>query len=215
MTILLGFRNQRFDNDEPLYCTTGTEFVWNRRNGELIEYDTLVAAMSLETYTPKTNEIGMPSLAYQQDHSVGPQIGWGEGTGTIPASNTPTNGEDFTAASGATPPTGWTDGGVADYQVAGGVLTMTNDAVGDDTMTQTQTVVADTDYVAYFAIDSVSGVVTVSADGNALTVDGPGVYRIPYTMAALDVDADLVVTISGIGSVSIDYIRNILASEEV
>ena len=217
MTLMIGHKNQRFDNAEPLYCTTGTEYVWNRHTGKLIEHDTLVAQMAQITYTPKANEIGLPSYGWQQGHTVGPWIGWGESAGgAIPVSNTVTNGEAWTAATGTTPPTGWTDSGVSGYETDGSTLVMTNAAAGADTLTQTQTVVAETDYVCYISIISASGAATVSADGGAeIPVSGMGVVRIPYTMAALDTDADIVLTVTGVGHIEVEYIRNILASEEV
>lgn len=216
MTIVLGYRNQRYDDAEPLYCTTGTEFVFNRHTGRLITHESLVASMALDSYTLGANEMGVPSYEWQQLHSTGPQISWGEGIGgDVPASNTVTNGELWSDASGVTPPTGWTDAGAASYGISNGVLTIANAAAGVDSMTQTQTILAETAYVAYIGIVSAEGVATVSVDGNVTSVSGPGTVRVEYSTVALDVDADIVLAIDGIGHIEVDYVRNILATDEV
>ena len=81
MTILLGFRNQRFDNAVPLYVDISNGMVLNRLNGKQLTLASLNAAMTAESYTPKTGEIGKAPQAWLDANH-----GWWDGQATAPTS---------------------------------------------------------------------------------------------------------------------------------
>ena len=58
MALLLGFRNQKFDDAVPLYVDIGNGMVLNRISGKQLTMPSLTAAMTAEGYTPKPGEVG-------------------------------------------------------------------------------------------------------------------------------------------------------------
>lgn len=211
-TVNLGYQTQRYDNDEPIYCLTGSEFVWNRIRRKLVEYASLTSQMSDVSHTPDAEEIGLPSYGFQTRNPIG--ISWGEGVGDIAASNVVTNGESFTAAAGATPPTGWTKTGDPVFTAHDDGLDMLNSGSGDATLVQNVTVVDATAYILYVQILGNTGPGTVAEVGaTAVPIDGPGCVAIPFTSSGTD--DDLVITLSEGSFVHIGYVRCILAADEI
>lgn len=81
MTILLGFRNQKFDDAVPLYVDISGGMLFNRLLRKQITAASLTAAMTAEGYTPKTGEIGKAPQFWLDANE-----GWWDGQATAPTS---------------------------------------------------------------------------------------------------------------------------------
>ena len=64
MAVVLGFRNQKYDDVNPLFFTIDSKFVFNRLSGKLLDKKALADEMTLEGYTPGTKEFGNPPQAW-------------------------------------------------------------------------------------------------------------------------------------------------------
>ena len=64
MSLVIGFRNQRYDNAEPLYATIGNGMVLNRLSKAQVSLASLTAAMTAKGYTPPAGEVGAPSAQW-------------------------------------------------------------------------------------------------------------------------------------------------------
>ena len=140
--IQLGIYDTRYDDAEPLYLTTEQGVrVWDRVKHRWLNWESLVAKASAEGHTWQNREVGIPSLMWQLGNSLATGQRWAPGLDDTSGltSEQVSNGEDFTGASGATPPTGWIAGGTTPaYQLFGGVVGIGNNG-SEQTMTQNLT----------------------------------------------------------------------------
>jgi len=80
MALLLGFRNQKFDDAVPLYVDISGGMLFNRLLRKQITAASLTAAMTAEGYTPKPGEIGKAPQFWLDANE-----GWWDGQATPPA----------------------------------------------------------------------------------------------------------------------------------
>ena len=106
---------------------------------------------------------------------------------TLSGGNLVTNGEDWTGASGTTPPTGWTADGSSTFSVSSGQLTITR-SPGNGQITQTINTVSGQAYTVSTSLVSSSGTgnsFKISIDGvTYIETDTNGQHIVEFTATA-------------------------------
>ena len=118
----------QYDATEPCYLTTTDGvFVFDRVMNRWLEWASLAAKAAAMGHVWAAREVGIPSMEWQADNSRTNGKRWGPGLDETAglASEQVTNGEDWTGATGVTPPTGWTALGNETFEATGGWLTVT------------------------------------------------------------------------------------------
>ena len=196
-----------YDDGEPCFLTTAPGvLVYNRVTRNWVTWASLEAKATAESHSWQTREVGIPSLTWQERNSRISGLVWFPGLDDTAGLSTEavTNGEGWTAAAGATPPTGWTVDGDVDFDLTAGVVTIT--ATDEVTFSQTLTTVAGTVYVLEALLgDATTGDVLVTVDDVSATLgeSGPraGSFR------ALDTSTDVVFTLPAGSVLVLDYVR--------
>ena len=208
MTVQKGLLGHRYDDSEPLYFTTSGDLIWNRITKKWISFVSLEARRVAESADWALREIGIPSIGWKRSH-LNMDFGWGPGlddtSGLV--SELVVNGEAWTDASGSTPPTSWTGLGTATYSLTTGVLTMSNPADGDDTLTQDLTTVVGTVYVLELGVGAATTPnAYVSLNGVEISIGG-GAGAKSMSFKADSTTTELQFTIRDAGVIELDYAR--------
>lgn len=149
MTNQLSIAGVLYEDSEPLYLSTmdGT-LLFNRVTGKWVTWSSLSERATREGWEWSNREIGIPSIQWRINHRTG-GYEWGPGLDDTSglASETVTNGDEFTGASGATPPTGWSATGDPTFQLFPSVVNISGGAVVGGGMEQAQTLTPGAWYV--------------------------------------------------------------------
>jgi len=212
----------RYLDNEPLYCTTANGMVWDRVDRRWLNGASLLAKVTADGHTWQPREAGIPSIEWQlyntqlNGQDFAPP--WDDTSGT--ASEAVVNGEDWTGATDATPPTGWSvDTGVVAFNVnVGNVLEMGMVAAR---MVQTLTLTPGEIYVFETAITFDTSANAMLTFGGVDFPIGPGpdedagsVLKCFSFTAPDSGTADVSFNIlSGVGDIGLKYVRCYLESE--
>lgn len=213
MSHKIGPTGDRYDDAVPLYCTTGSDYVWHRTRRKFIRWSTLSTLAAGASYTWPADEVGVPPIWWQMTHNVGMNLGDGVLPGP-PATNGITNGEAWAGASGATQPTSWTKVGTPTFTLTGGVLYVIHGGTGDAGMSQSVTTTASTKYLVYVKISAVVGSAEIKVGTLTWPVSGTGVAAIPITAAGAATVVQVLTKTAG-SQVWVDYVRAIPAADAI
>ncbi len=185
MGLYVNVHGERYDSSEPCFLTTEQGVrVWDRVKRMWWNWESLVAKATEEGHTWQPREVGIPSLLWQLSNSRKNGKLWAPGLDDTEAlaSELVANGEEWTGATGSTPPTSWTStGGTNTFQIFSGTLNITADPVLGGGMEQVLTGTPGTYYVVEVLneIDTTAGV--------SLTIDG---IHLPIGPGPVDDDGD-------------------------
>ena len=205
-----------YDNEEPCFLTTARgEFVFDRVRHRWLDWASLNAKAIEMSHSWQPREVGIPSIMWQRNNSWTNGQRWAPGLDDTAglSSELVTNGEDWTAATGATPPTGWTADGLGpQFAVDAGVLTFDATAAGSHSLSQDITVEAGTAYVIEVSMGagSVDARFELNGEGFDVPTDG-GSFAVSAVPTGTTVTIDII--IAATGQAVLDYIRVYLESE--
>jgi len=214
MTLQNNIFGQTYDDSEPCFLTTEQGVrVWSCVDNRWFNWLSLVKLAETKTHNWANREVGIPSLTWQEHNSRISGQQWAPGLDDTAGLTTEAvvNGEDWTAAAGATPPTGWAVDGDVDFSLNGGWLTIT--ATDEVTFAQTLTTVEGTYYVLEAAIGGLTtGDVTVEVNGVTVPVGegGDAAFNSVSKCAsfpALGATTDVTFTIPAGGVLELKYVR--------
>ncbi len=209
----IGPTGDRYDDAVPLYCTTGSAWIWHRTRRKFITWSSLSALATAASYTWPADEVGVPPVWWQMTHDPG--VNWGDGvTAGPPATNAITNGEAWAGGGGATAPTDWTKVGTPTFTLTGGVLYVIHGGSGDAGMSQSVTTVAATQYLVYVKVAAVVGSAEIKVGTVTWPVSGTGVAAIPVTAAGAATVVQVITKTAG-SQVWVDYVRGIPMADAI
>jgi hypothetical protein len=203
----LNNRGECYDDGEPCYLSLDSGMLYNRITDKLVTYDSLAARVAEIGHTWANREIGLPSIRWQLDNRYGyvyvPNLADTSGL----ASEAVTNGEVWTGASGATPPTGWDVTGLSpDLTVSNGILSIGANAAGPYSISQDITVTPGTTYIIEVGLAAGTTGSSVSLDGLSLPVTGPANRAFSFTPTSATVTVALTIDDLTVG-MFVDYVR--------
>jgi hypothetical protein len=210
MTLQLNLFGERYSDDEPCFLTIADgRMVYNRVRRSWTKWPALEAAATAKGHTWQFREVGIPSLEWQVHNSrlVGQR--WAPGLDDTAGlgSEAASNGEDFTGATGSTPPTGWDAVGLApNYSAAGGTLTITSIGAGDVGMSQDITVTPMVPMV--LEVQTLAGTTswTIDVNGQSLTLPG-GERRFAVSIVPEASPVTVTLTTTAQGTLNLAYVR--------
>jgi hypothetical protein len=210
MTQQLNLFGERYGDDEPCFLTIADgRMVYNRVRRSWTKWPALAAAAADMGHTWQPREVGIPSLEWQLHNSrlVGQR--WAPGLDDTAGlgSEAASNGENFTGATGSTPPTGWDAVGLApDYTVAGGNLTIISNGAGNVGMSQDITVTPGTPMV--LEVQTLVGTTgwTIDVNGQSLTLPG-GERQFAVSIVPEASPVTVTLTTTAQGTLVLDYVR--------
>lgn len=226
MQIYQNIFGKRYESDEPCFMTIASgEKVWSRLVNDWYDWDALAAKAAAESHTWQLREVGIPSIKWQLANTFMAGVDFAPGLDDTEAlaSEAVVNGEDWTGATGATPPTSWTDAGTDLAFSLGGasdILIMESPMLGG-AITQELTLTPDVVYVVELSVyDGTTGDARVSLDGVMLPI-GPvndpsgsaAALKCFSFMAPAGGAATLGFHIAGGGKLVLRYARCFLESE--
>ena len=215
MTLHLNQYGDRYDDAEPcFFATSRGKMLFNRVKKKWLDRQGVLDRATALSWEMANREIGVPSIAYQMQHPNG-DYEWGPGIDSDGlTSELLTNGEDWTGATGATPPTGWTAVGVAPvFTLATGVLTITSGDTTTPGMYQDLTTVAGTAYVVEIDVTSATGAFEITVGDATLQGNAGQTGIISVGFIATDTTTRLQILGSADGAIATAYTRVYLESE--
>jgi len=193
----IGFRNQRFDDAEPLYVDIGAGMVWNRLTHKAVTMTSLTTAMTADGYTPKTGEVGKASAAW-----IAANTGFWDGIATPPP---PAPGSGSTTGAAITSSTAGDGTATAKITFAGGpALAHQTISLGVTTGTGTAKTIAGVSAVQVQKGDTIAATATAVAaalngkkdTGNTVTLAAAAAGAVVTVTEAGGAVVNLTVTIA-------------------